>query len=108
LVAKSPGGVQIRASALLSGGIVGYRIPHALATHQVSIAPGDLLVIATDGILERPRSGHRLRCTRQWRSPNTSSTPTAGNPTTRWCSPPVTAAFRHDRPKTTASEDRSE
>jgi serine phosphatase RsbU (regulator of sigma subunit) len=52
LVAKSPGGVQIRASVLLSGGIVGYRIPHALATHQVSIAPGDLLVIATDGILE--------------------------------------------------------
>ena len=52
LVAKSPGGVQIRASALLSGGIVGYRIPHALATHQVSIGPGDLLVIATDGILE--------------------------------------------------------
>jgi hypothetical protein len=36
----------------LAGGIVGYRIPHALATHQVSIGPGDLLVIATDGILE--------------------------------------------------------
>jgi negative regulator of sigma-B (phosphoserine phosphatase) len=52
LVAKGPGGVQIRASALLAGGIVGYRIPHALATHQVSIGPGDLLVIATDGILE--------------------------------------------------------
>jgi serine phosphatase RsbU (regulator of sigma subunit) len=52
LVAKAPGGVQLRASALLAGGIVGYRIPHALATHQVSIAPGDLLVIATDGILE--------------------------------------------------------
>ena len=52
LVAKTPGGVQIRASALLAGGIVGYRIPHALATHQVSISPGDLLVIATDGILE--------------------------------------------------------
>lgn len=52
LVTKGPGGVQIRASALLSGGIVGYRIPHALATHQVSIGPGDLLVIATDGILE--------------------------------------------------------
>jgi negative regulator of sigma-B (phosphoserine phosphatase) len=52
LVAKSPGGVRIRASVLLSGGIVGYRIPHALATHQVSIGPGDLLVIATDGILE--------------------------------------------------------
>ena len=52
LVAKSPGGAQIRASALLAGGIVGYRIPHALTTHQVSISPGDLLVIATDGILE--------------------------------------------------------
>jgi phosphoserine phosphatase RsbX len=52
LVAKGPGGVHIRASALLSGGIVGYRIPHALATHQVSIGPGDLLVIATDGIVE--------------------------------------------------------
>jgi negative regulator of sigma-B (phosphoserine phosphatase) len=52
LVAKSAAGVHIRASALLSGGIVGYRIPHALATHQVSISPGDLLVIATDGILE--------------------------------------------------------
>jgi phosphoserine phosphatase RsbX len=52
LIAKGAAGVQIRASALLSGGIVGYRIPHALATHQVSISPGDLLVIATDGILE--------------------------------------------------------
>jgi phosphoserine phosphatase RsbX len=52
LVSKTPGGVQLRASALLAGGIVGYRIPHALATHQVSIGPGDLLVIATDGILE--------------------------------------------------------
>jgi phosphoserine phosphatase RsbX len=52
LVAKTPGGTQIRASALLAGGIVGYRIPHALATHQVSIGPGDLLIIATDGILE--------------------------------------------------------
>jgi len=52
LVSKGPGGVQIRASALLAGGIVGYRMPHALATHQVSISPGDLLVIATDGILE--------------------------------------------------------
>lgn len=52
LVSKSAAGIQIRASALLSGGIVGYRIPHALATHQVSISRGDLLVIATDGILE--------------------------------------------------------
>ncbi|HYZ67924.1 MAG TPA: SpoIIE family protein phosphatase [Mycobacterium sp.] len=52
LVSKTAGGVQLRASALLAGGIVGYRIPHALTTHQITIAPGDLLVIATDGILE--------------------------------------------------------
>jgi hypothetical protein len=52
LVAKSPVGAEIRASALLSGGIVGYRIPHALTTHQVAMVPGNLLVIATDGILE--------------------------------------------------------
>jgi serine phosphatase RsbU (regulator of sigma subunit) len=57
LVTKGPDGVQIRASALLAGGIVGYRIPHALATHQVSIGPGDLLVIATDGILEDHLAG---------------------------------------------------
>jgi phosphoserine phosphatase RsbX len=52
LVAKGPSGIQIRASALLAGGIVGYRIPHSLMTHQVSIGPGDLLVVATDGIVE--------------------------------------------------------
>jgi len=52
LVTKGASGIQIRASALLAGGIVGYRIPHALTTHQVSIGPGDLVVIATDGILE--------------------------------------------------------
>ncbi len=52
LVTKSPVGAEIRASALLAAGIVGYRMPHALATHQVSIAPGNLLVIATDGIIE--------------------------------------------------------
>ena len=52
LVVKGPGGLQIRASAFLAGGIVGYRIPHPLTTHQVSIGPGDLLVMATDGILD--------------------------------------------------------
>ena len=57
LVTKGADGVQIRASALLAGGIVGYRMPHALATHQVSIGPGDLLVIATDGILDHNVAG---------------------------------------------------
>ncbi|MBV8929771.1 MAG: SpoIIE family protein phosphatase [Mycobacteriaceae bacterium] len=52
LVAKRPSGVEIRASTLLAAGIVGYRIPQALTTHQISVGPGDLLVIATDGIVE--------------------------------------------------------
>src|SRR6185312_15151003 len=52
LVAKSPSGVEVRSSALLSGGIVGYRLPQSLVTHQVSIAPGDLLLIASDGLTE--------------------------------------------------------
>jgi phosphoserine phosphatase RsbX len=52
LVAKSAGGVGVRSSALLAGGIVGYRIPQSLFTHQISITPGDLLLIASDGITE--------------------------------------------------------
>ena len=52
LVSKGVSGVRIRASALLAGGIVGYRIPEALTTHQVSMNPGELLVVATDGIVE--------------------------------------------------------
>jgi negative regulator of sigma-B (phosphoserine phosphatase) len=52
LVVKRPTGVEIRSSALLAGGIVGYRMPNTLLTHQVAIAPGDLLVIASDGIAE--------------------------------------------------------
>jgi phosphoserine phosphatase RsbX len=52
LVAKRPAGVEVRSSALLAAGIVGYRIPEALAPQEVSIRPGDLLVIASDGIAE--------------------------------------------------------
>jgi phosphoserine phosphatase RsbX len=52
LVAKHPGGVEVRSSARLAGGIVGYRIPEAIAPQEVSIRPGDLLVIASDGIDE--------------------------------------------------------
>jgi serine phosphatase RsbU (regulator of sigma subunit) len=52
LVAKHPGGVEVRSSARLAGGIVGYRIPEALAPQQVPIHTGDLLVIASDGIDE--------------------------------------------------------
>ncbi len=52
LVVKRPTGVEVRASALLAGGIVGYRMPNTLLTHQVSINTGDLLIIASDGIAE--------------------------------------------------------
>jgi serine phosphatase RsbU (regulator of sigma subunit) len=52
LVAKRPTGVEVRASVLSAGGIVGYRMPQTVVPHQVAIAPGDLLVIASDGIAE--------------------------------------------------------
>jgi phosphoserine phosphatase RsbX len=42
----------VRASALLSGGIVGYRMPETLLTQNIPLAAGDLLVIASDGIAE--------------------------------------------------------
>jgi negative regulator of sigma-B (phosphoserine phosphatase) len=52
LVAKHPAGVELRSSARLVGGIVGYRIPETLTPQQVPIRPGDLLVIVSDGIVE--------------------------------------------------------
>jgi serine phosphatase RsbU (regulator of sigma subunit) len=52
LVAKHPAGVEVRSSARLAGGIVGYRIPEALIPQEVPIRPGDLLVITSDGIVE--------------------------------------------------------
>ncbi|MGN6334625.1 SpoIIE family protein phosphatase [Mycobacterium sp.] len=52
LVAKAPTGIEIRSSARLTGGIVGYRIPEIRPAQVVSIRPGDLIVISTDGIAE--------------------------------------------------------
>ena len=52
LVAKHPAGVEVRSSARLAGGIVGYRIPEVLTPQEVPIRPGDLRVIASDGIVE--------------------------------------------------------
>ncbi|OBI84063.1 stage II sporulation protein M [Mycobacterium sp. 1245805.9] len=52
LVAKAPTGIQIRSSARLTGGIVGYRMPEIRPAQVVSIRPGDLLVMTTDGIAE--------------------------------------------------------
>ncbi|WP_083128319.1 SpoIIE family protein phosphatase [Mycolicibacterium tusciae] len=53
LVAKHPSGVEVRSSALLVGGIVGYRIPQSLSPTHVPISPGDLLVMSSDGIAEQ-------------------------------------------------------
>ena len=52
LVAKHPGGIEVRSSARLVGGIVGYQMPEVLKPQEVSIRPGDALVIASDGIAE--------------------------------------------------------
>lgn len=52
LVAKTPTGIQIRSSARLTGGIVGYRIPEIKPAQVVSIRPGDLMIMSTDGIVE--------------------------------------------------------
>ncbi|WP_406813767.1 SpoIIE family protein phosphatase [Mycobacterium sp. M23085] len=52
LLTKVPTGVQIRSSARLTGGIVGYRIPEIKPAQVVSIRPGDLIVMSTDGIVE--------------------------------------------------------
>ena len=50
LVAKAATGIQIRSSARLIGGIVGYRMPEIKPAQVVSIRAGDLIVMATDGI----------------------------------------------------------
>jgi phosphoserine phosphatase RsbX len=52
LVAKAPTGLQVRSSARLTGGIVGYRIPEIRPAQVLPIRPGDLLVITTDGIAD--------------------------------------------------------
>jgi phosphoserine phosphatase RsbX len=50
LVAKHPGGVEVRSSVRLAGGIVGYRVPEVVVSQDFPIRPGDLLVITSDGI----------------------------------------------------------
>ena len=50
LVAIAPGGLETRAAALLTGGIVGYRMPSIVVPPAVPIKTGDLLIMASDGI----------------------------------------------------------
>lgn len=52
IVAVAPAGKPaVRATALLTAGIVGYRLPPNLPTQTVPVRAGDLLLMATDGIV---------------------------------------------------------
>ncbi|MFD4461815.1 SpoIIE family protein phosphatase [Nocardia sp. NPDC058480] len=51
LLTLGPAGAELRATMLLTGGIVGYRLPSHLQPQTLPIRPGDLLLMATDGIV---------------------------------------------------------
>ncbi|MCM6772273.1 SpoIIE family protein phosphatase [Nocardia sp. CDC159] len=51
VIAAGPVKPTIRASALLTRGIVGYLLPPNLQTQTVVVRPGDLLLMSTDGIV---------------------------------------------------------
>ena len=51
VVAIGPGKPELRATALLTGGIVGYLLPPNLQTQTLAIRPGDVLLMSTDGIV---------------------------------------------------------
>lgn len=52
LLVRASSGVESRAGARLAGGIVGYQIPDIAPPEKISIRPGYLLVMASDGIAE--------------------------------------------------------
>jgi negative regulator of sigma-B (phosphoserine phosphatase) len=52
LAARAPSGMETRSSARLLGGIVGYQLPELPQPESISIRPGHLLVVASDGIAE--------------------------------------------------------
>jgi hypothetical protein len=52
-----PTGPQVSATALQSGGIVGYRLPSILQPQTVPVRPGDLLLMSTDGVEAEPGHG---------------------------------------------------
>lgn len=51
LLAAGPAGITVRATALLTGGIVGYRLPQTLKPQSARVRAGDLLLMSTDGVL---------------------------------------------------------
>jgi phosphoserine phosphatase RsbX len=52
LIAKTAAGIQVRSSARLAAGIVGFRIPEIAPPQVVPIRIGDLIVITSDGIAD--------------------------------------------------------
>jgi negative regulator of sigma-B (phosphoserine phosphatase) len=57
LLVKTLGGVETRSSARLAGGIVGYHMPEISVPEYIPIRPGNLLLIASDGIAESHLDG---------------------------------------------------
>jgi len=57
VLTAGPAGLAVRATALLTGGIVGYRLPPTLQPQTVRVRAGDLLLMATDGIVAEAAEG---------------------------------------------------
>ncbi|MFQ6229732.1 SpoIIE family protein phosphatase [Nocardia sp. NPDC002869] len=57
VLTAGPTGPQVSATALQSGGIVGYRLPSILQPQTVPVRPGDLLLMSTDGVEAEPGHG---------------------------------------------------
>jgi hypothetical protein len=51
VLTAGPAGLKVHATVLLTAGIVGYRLPSNLQPQSVSVRPGDLLLMSTDGIV---------------------------------------------------------
>jgi hypothetical protein len=50
LVRVSPAWPTVRASALLRGGVIGHQLPGVLQPVSTSIQPGDIVLLASDGL----------------------------------------------------------
>ncbi|MCP2277893.1 SpoIIE family protein phosphatase [Nocardia amikacinitolerans] len=57
VLSASPAGLAVRAAVLLTGGIVGYRLPQNLQPQTVQVRAGDLLLMTTDGIVTESAEG---------------------------------------------------
>ncbi|WP_036528367.1 SpoIIE family protein phosphatase [Nocardia sp. CNY236] len=53
VLGAGPVGAAVRATMLLGAGVVGDRLPATLRPQSIPVRPGDLLLMATDGIVAR-------------------------------------------------------